>query len=62
MADSPAEYQALAPELLLKKIGKLEERMYQHARDLEFEEAAGLRDEINRLKRDGLGLPGARAG
>ena len=62
VADSPAEYQALAPELLLKKIGKLEERMYQHARDLEFEEAAGLRDEINRLKMDGLGLSGAKAG
>ena len=62
VADSPAEYQVLAPELLLKKIGKLEERMYQHARDLEFEEAAGLRDEINRLKMDGLGLSGARAG
>ena len=62
VADSPAEYQALAPELLLKKIGKLEERMYQHARDLEFEEAARLRDEINRLKMDGLGLAGARAG
>lgn len=62
VADSPAEYQALAPELLLKKIGKLEEQMYQHARDLEFEEAARLRDEINRLKMDGLGLSGARAG
>ena len=62
VADSPAEYQALVPELLLKKIAKLEERMYQHARDLEFEEAARLRDEINRLKMDGLGLSGARAG
>ena len=62
VADGPAAYQALAPELLLKKIGKLEERMYQHARDLEFEEAAGLRDEINRLKMDGLGLSGARTG
>ena len=62
VADSPAEYQVLAPELLLKKIGKLEEQMYQHARDLEFEEAARLRDEINRLKMDGLGLSGARAG
>ena len=62
VADSPAQYQVLAPELLLKKIGKLEEQMYQHARDLEFEEAAGLRDEINRLTMDGLGLSGARAG
>ena len=62
VADSPAEYQALSPELLMKKISRLEEQMYQHARDLEFEEAARLRDEINRLKMDGLGLSGARAG
>ena len=62
VADSPAEYQALSPELLMKKISRLEEQMYQHARDLEFEEAARLRDEINRLKMDGLGLSGAKAG
>ena len=62
VADSPAEYQAWSPELLMKKISRLEEQMYQHARDLEFEEAARLRDEINRLKMDGLGLSGAKAG
>ena len=31
--------------------------MYRHAQDLEFEEAAALRDEIMLLRRDGLGLP-----
>ena len=29
--------------------------MYQHARDLEFEEAAGLRDQIESLQDDYLG-------
>ena len=62
VADSPAQYQVLSPELLMKKIGKLEEQMYQHARDLEFEEAARLRDEINQLKMDGLGLTDTKAG
>ena len=31
--------------------------MYRHARDLEFEEAAKLRDEIQRIRRFGLGMP-----
>ncbi len=62
VADSPAQYQVLSPELLMKKIGKLEEQMYQHARDLEFEEAARLRDQINQLKMDGLGLTDTKAG
>ena len=31
---------------LLKKIKTLETRMYQHARNLEFEQAAALRDEL----------------
>ena len=40
----------LPPDLLLKKISQLEEQMYQHARDLEFERAAEIRDEIARIK------------
>jgi excinuclease ABC subunit B len=36
--------------------------MFRHARNLEFEDAARLRDEVERLKRSALGLPGTRAG
>ncbi|BBM04151.1 UvrABC system protein B [Microbulbifer sp. GL-2] len=32
------------------RIGELEEQMYEHAKNLEFESAAKLRDEITRLK------------
>ena len=33
-----------------KRVTELEQRMYQHARDLEFEEAGRLRDQIRRLR------------
>ncbi len=57
-----AEYATLPPDLMLKKIKKLEEKMYQHARDLEFEQAAEVRDEIQNLKALGLGLENMKAG
>jgi len=34
----------------MKKIKKLEEKMYEHASNLEFEEASRLRDEITKIK------------
>ena len=49
-------YKSMTPELLMKKIKKMEEKMYQHARDLEFEAAAQVRDEIHKIKINGLGL------
>jgi excinuclease ABC subunit B len=52
----------LAPEQAIKKIKKLEAEMYKHARNLEFEEAARIRDEIERLRQQSLGAPGQLAG
>jgi excinuclease ABC subunit B len=52
----------LSPELALQRIAKLERQMLEHARNLEFEQAAVLRDEIHGLRESALGLPGARAG
>jgi excinuclease ABC subunit B len=53
---------ALAPEQALRRTKQLEAEMFRHARNLEFEDAARLRDEVERLKRSALGLPGTRAG
>jgi excinuclease ABC subunit B len=53
---------ALAPEQAMRRLKQLEAQMFKHARNLEFEEAARLRDDIERLKRAALGLPGVRAG
>jgi excinuclease UvrABC helicase subunit UvrB len=34
--------------------------MLKHARDLEFEEAARLRDEIQRIRQDAFGVSGQK--
>jgi excinuclease ABC subunit B len=50
------------PAALDARITRLERAMFEHARNLEFEQAARLRDEVATLRRAGLGLPGARTG
>ena len=44
------EYTSVSPSIVMKKIKKLEEKMYEHASNLEFEEASRLRDEITKIK------------
>jgi len=60
--DEASRYAAMSPEEVGKEIRRLEQRMHRHARDLEFEEAARLRDKIARLKAYGLGLPEEQTG
>ena len=56
VAEPAADYVAgLGPAELAARLSALEQQMYQHARDLEFEEAARLRDQIHRLREAGLG-------
>ena len=47
----------MTPEQISAQIRVLETKMYQHARDLEFERAAQVRDEIAYVRQEGLGLP-----
>jgi len=62
VAEDSIPYASMSPEQLMKKAAKLEKQMLRHARDLEFEEAARLRDEIRRIRHEGLGLPDLKAG
>ena len=62
VAEAATSYATMSPEQLMKKAAKLEKQMLRHARDLEFEEAARLRDEIQRIRQEGLGLPDLKAG
>lgn len=51
-AEESARYEAelRTPGEITKRIKQLEEKMMQFARDLEFEAAAQLRDEISQLR------------
>ena len=50
VAESGQAYAGLSARQFNAKLKKLENRMYEHARDLEFEEAAQMRDEISAIK------------
>lgn len=54
-AESMAPYEALSPQQLHKKLQKLEQEMLTHAKNLEFEEAAKVRDKIKSLRDHFLG-------
>ena len=49
-AEPALDYTTLSAEALTAKIAKLEQKMYEHAHNLEFEEAAHLRDLIHEMK------------
>ncbi len=50
VAEEKAMYQAMTPKQLTKTLDNLEKQMYQHSRDLEFEQAAKVRDDIERIR------------
>lgn len=52
VAEKQAKYDKLTPKQFAKKIKALEEQMFQHAKNLEFEQAARVRDELQQLKHD----------
>ncbi|MDH3748609.1 MAG: excinuclease ABC subunit UvrB [Gammaproteobacteria bacterium] len=62
VAEEARSYATMTPEQLMKRAAKLEKQMLKHARDLEFEEAARLRDEIQRIRAEGLGIGNLKAG
>ena len=50
VAEEQAKYAALTPKQLAKRINQMEQEMYRHAQNLEFEEAAQLRNEIQHIR------------
>ncbi|MCC5857931.1 MAG: excinuclease ABC subunit UvrB [Ectothiorhodospiraceae bacterium] len=61
VAEEGAAYGHMTPAQAVKRIKELEQQMYERARNLEFEEAGRLRDEIRRLEKHALGRPDVRA-
>ncbi len=60
-AEAPADdgYAAMAPAKLARVLKRLEKEMHDHARNLEFEQAAAKRDEIRRIQASVLGVDAA---
>ena len=54
VAEEMLEYAVTDPRKLAQKLKKLEQQMYKHAQNLEFEEAARVRDQIKHLREANL--------
>lgn len=50
VAEPTALYQPTSSKELQQQIKKLEQQMYKHAQDLEFEKAAAVRDQLHQLR------------
>src|SRR5690242_3084545 len=55
-AQDEARYEAMSEKQLAREIKALEKKMLQHARNLEFEEAAKARDRLAELKKKAFGV------
>ena len=53
-----SQYEALDEKDLAREVKRLEKLMLEHARQLEFEQAARVRDQLARLREQALGGPG----
>jgi excinuclease ABC subunit B len=55
-AEDGLEYASLTPTQLSKELKKLEKKMLAHAQDLEFEQAAAVRDQIEHIRHAFMGV------
>jgi len=58
VAQEAAKYEAMSEKALAREIKRLEKAMQEHAKNLEFEQAAAARDELFRLKKLAFGDSG----
>ncbi len=56
VAEKNKEYIGLTPEKMQSKIVQLEKQMYEHAHNLEFEQAAEIRDLIKEIEKNTMGM------
>jgi len=61
VAEERARYEAMDEKALAREIRRIEKRMQEHARNLEFEEAAAARDQLFRLRERVFGASGSDA-
>ncbi len=54
-AETKQSYSGMSPDQRVRQIRQLEQKMYQHARNLEFEQAAAIRDQINDINENFVG-------
>jgi excinuclease ABC subunit B len=59
VAQEAAKYESMSEKQISKEIKKLEKAMLDHAKNLEFEKAAQVRDQLHILKQQLFGAPGA---
>ncbi|MCR8924219.1 excinuclease ABC subunit UvrB [Dasania sp. GY-MA-18] len=50
VAEPSANYMSMSPSQLAKELKRLENKMHEHAKNLEFEEAAATRDQLAEVK------------
>ncbi len=55
-AEAAADYETLSAPAFAKLITKLQKQMYQHARNLEFEQAAAMRDRLATIRAGKFGI------
>jgi excinuclease ABC subunit B len=58
VAEASAKYEAMSEKQISKEIKRLEKLMLDHAKNLEFEKAAQVRDQLHKLKEQLFGAPG----
>ena len=58
-AQETAKYESMSEKQISKEIKRLEKAMLDHAKNLEFEKAAQVRDQLHHLKQQLFGAPGA---
>ena len=59
VAQEAAKYESMSEKQVSKEIKRLEKLMIDHAKNLEFEKAAQVRDQLHVLKQQLFGAPGA---